>query len=404
MRLRIDAAGWRNWSPVESAAEDVEPLSKRERSLIPVIAFLLAIGAPQLSAQTSNLIIDAGVSHTLPPGEALIDESSSYALLGSRFDVSLSRTALLFGSGYVGLTPDAEVGSWASGSLGSVLIIPLGAHIDFGATLWGSAFTVGGVFPYNGLTGRVSPEVRMYVSGWTFAIRGAGGLGRSTTSFRRELFSVILADNLWSYGGGAEIGRIAGRASAFLGADVIETSAGSYFSGYARAVLQTAGVSTRLELGLWDTPSGFEPTGQVAVSVPFGRGVRTELSGGRSAPDPLLATPSSGDFGVILSWQAIGAGSANSELVRLNGEAATFTLTAPSAAKVFIVGDFTLWIPVPMEPAGEGLWSVELAVEPGEYEFGFLVDGEWFIPTGVKGIVLDKWGQPNATLVVPEIR
>lgn len=367
-----------------------------------VIAILISVRAPQLSAQTSNLIIDAGISHTLPPGEAFIDESSSYALLGTRFDVPLSRASLVFGSAYVGLTPDAEVGSWASANLGTVLIIPVGARVDVGATLWGGAFTVGGVLPYNGLTGRISPELRLYVSGWTFALRGAAGLGRTSTTFRSDLRSTTVTDDLWSYGGGAEIGRIAGRASAFLGADVYESSRGSFLSGYARAVLQTGAMSTRLELGLWDTPSGFEPTGLVAVSVPFGPGVRAELSGGRSAPDPLLATQSSGDFGAIVSWQAIGARSVNNDVVRLQGGNAVFTLTAPAAAKVFIVGDFTLWIPVPMDSGDGGVWTVELDVEPGRYEFGFLVDGEWFVPPGAGGIVIDEWGQPNATLIVPD--
>jgi len=368
--------------------------------LIPVVAILIAARA-QLPAQTSSLIIDAGVSHTLPPGEALIDESSSYALLGTRFDLPLSRAALFFGSGYVGLTPDTDVGNWASGNLGTVLVVPLGTHVDVGATLWGGAFTVGGRVPYNGLTARVSPELRLYTGGWTFALRGAAGLGRTSTTFRRDLRSLTVTDNLWSYGGGAEIGRIAGRASAFLGADVYDSSRGSYLSGYARAALLTGSVSTRLQLGLWDTPSGFEPTGLVAVSVPFGHGVSAELSGGRSAPDPLLATPSSANFGAILSWQAIGARHTGDEIVRLRGGRAIITLSVPAAEKVFVVGDFTLWIPVPMESGENGVWTVELGVEPGRYEFGFLVDGEWFVPPGAEGIIIDEWGQPNATLVVP---
>ena len=367
-------------------------------------ATLVAASASDLSAQASNLIIDAGISHTLPPGESLIDESSSYALLGTRFDVALSRTSLFFGSGYVGLTPDSEIGSWASASLGAAFVIPLGARVDVGATLWGGAFTVGGMLPYNGLTGRVSPELRIYLGGWSVAARGAAGLGRTNTTFRTDLRSLTLSDNLWSYGGGAEIGRIAGRASAFLGAGVFESSRGSYVSGYARAALQAGVVTTRLELGVWDTPTGFEPTGLAAVSVPVGRGVRAEMSGGRSAPDPLLATPSSGDFGAILSWQAIGAASGSGDLVRVVGEDATITLNAPDAAKVFVVGDFSLWIPVPMDRGDDGRWTVTLGVEPGSYEFGFLVDGEWFVPPGAEGVVIDEWGQPNATLVVPDFR
>lgn len=367
------------------------------------ILAMMVVRSPRLAAQSPTLVVDAGVSHTLPPGESLFDEASSYVLLGTRFDVPASGAVLFFGSAYTGLTPDTDVGSWASGSLGTVFVVPVSSVVDVGATVWGGAFTVGGRLPYSGLTGRVSPELRLWLGGWSLALRGAGGLGRTDTTFERDRFSLVSSDNLWSYGGGAEIGRIAGRASAFLGADVFESSRGSYVSGYARAILQTGSVVTRLELGLWDTPTGFEPTGLVALSIPLGGGVRAELSGGRSAPDPLLATPPAGDFGAILSWQAIGAPPRTSDIVHLAGNEATIAIDVPAAEKVYVVGDFTLWIPVRMEPGASGGWTVTLAVEPGRYQFGFLVDGEWYVPADAGGIVIDEWGQPNATLIVPEV-
>ena len=40
--------------------------------------------------------------------------------------------------------------------------------------------------------------------------------------------------------------------------------------------------------------------------------------------------------------------------------------------------------------------------EPGFHHFGFLVDGEWWIPEGVQGAVPDEWGRVNATMVVPD--
>ena len=114
--------------------------------------------------------------------------------------------------------------------------------------------------------------------------------------------------------------------------------------------------------------------------------------------------PAAGDFGAILSWQAIGARPGGNDLVHLSGDEATIALDLPLANKVFVVGDFTFWIPVPMEPIGDGTWAVTLAVEAGSYEFGFLVDGDWYVPPGTPGTVIDDWGQTNATLVVPELR
>ena len=73
----------------------------------------------------------------------------------------------------------------------------------------------------------------------------------------------------------------------------------------------------------------------------------------------------------------------------------------PGARTVEVLGDFDDWTPVPLTPAG-GSWSVELDVEPGTHHFGFLVDGEWWIPEGLQGTVPDEWGRMNATMVVTE--
>ena len=40
-------------------------------------------------------------------------------------------------------------------------------------------------------------------------------------------------------------------------------------------------------------------------------------------------------------------------------------------------------------------------MESGAHHFGFLVDGEWFVPETATGRVSDEWGRVNATLVVP---
>ncbi len=57
--------------------------------------------------------------------------------------------------------------------------------------------------------------------------------------------------------------------------------------------------------------------------------------------------------------------------------------------------------PLPLERDGTR-WTLELSVEPEFHHFGFLVDGEWWIPEGVQGAVPDEWGRVNATMVVPD--
>ncbi len=56
-----------------------------------------------------------------------------------------------------------------------------------------------------------------------------------------------------------------------------------------------------------------------------------------------------------------------------------FSLTAPGAASVMLVGDFTHWQkhPIHLRKEPDGIWRVAVPLEPGEYHYRFLVDGEW---------------------------
>jgi 1,4-alpha-glucan branching enzyme len=79
---------------------------------------------------------------------------------------------------------------------------------------------------------------------------------------------------------------------------------------------------------------------------------------------------------------------------------ATFRLKRPEADSVSVMGDFTAWKPVPMRRQG-GTWVARTPLEPGLYHFGFLVDGEWFVPEDAPGRVTDEFGRVNATVAVP---
>jgi 1,4-alpha-glucan branching enzyme len=64
---------------------------------------------------------------------------------------------------------------------------------------------------------------------------------------------------------------------------------------------------------------------------------------------------------------------------RHNGRNQTFSLTAPQAASVQLVGDFTHWKqrPVSMHRDAQGVWRATVQVEPGTHHYRFLVDGQW---------------------------
>jgi 1,4-alpha-glucan branching enzyme len=54
-------------------------------------------------------------------------------------------------------------------------------------------------------------------------------------------------------------------------------------------------------------------------------------------------------------------------------------LYAPDAELVFVAGSFNGWEPsaMPLQKQEGDRWVVELMLDPGKYEYRFVVDGEW---------------------------
>lgn len=57
----------------------------------------------------------------------------------------------------------------------------------------------------------------------------------------------------------------------------------------------------------------------------------------------------------------------------------TFRLEAPEARQVFVAGTFNEWEPEAraLKRSKAGVWSTWMNLEPGRYEYLFVVDGEW---------------------------
>lgn len=57
----------------------------------------------------------------------------------------------------------------------------------------------------------------------------------------------------------------------------------------------------------------------------------------------------------------------------------TFSIAAPDATSVMLVGDFTQWQdkPLSMVKRQGGLWTASVQLPPGTYHYRFLVDGQW---------------------------
>ena len=56
-----------------------------------------------------------------------------------------------------------------------------------------------------------------------------------------------------------------------------------------------------------------------------------------------------------------------------------FQLKAPHAQYVKLAADFTAWdgLPVDMKRNPEGKWVTTIPLTPGDYEYRFIVDGQW---------------------------
>lgn len=79
-----------------------------------------------------------------------------------------------------------------------------------------------------------------------------------------------------------------------------------------------------------------------------------------------------------------------------------FRLSAAEVNQVALVGDFTSWQPGhQLHQVSPGVWAVDVALEPGVYNYGFLVDGERWVLDPLAPQVTDGFGGANSRLAVP---
>ena len=79
-----------------------------------------------------------------------------------------------------------------------------------------------------------------------------------------------------------------------------------------------------------------------------------------------------------------------------------FELTHSTALTVCVAGCFNHWQPEAnaLHPAGGGRWVKETALKPGDYEYRFVVDGQWMPDPLARETVLNPFGGTNSVLRV----
>jgi len=79
-----------------------------------------------------------------------------------------------------------------------------------------------------------------------------------------------------------------------------------------------------------------------------------------------------------------------------------FTVTAPNARTVRLVGDFNNWSPVatPMHKRPDGEWAATQSLAAGQHQYKFVVNGKWITDPENKVQVDDTYGGKNSVIVV----
>lgn len=365
----------------------------------------LALAAVPLRAEQGAVVVEGGGARALPPS-GVVGDAATYAVGGLRVEWSSARGALL-GAAYGGRATDEAGSDFVSGAVGGELWLNPGAAVGVGLGAAVQAFTVEEPLYYRLTAAEISPMVRIGGAAGPVLVRGRFGRGSSCVELRRADGTVRRADHeLWTRGADVELRLAATHVAVTAVSGLHRARNGDYRRGGLRLVATPGSVTLTANAELWSTPGGRETVGGVSIAVPVGR-LETRASLARTASDPLTRVEPGVQSGVVVGLRlgSFGGSSAKSAVHEVVATGARprvrVRVAPPRATTVELLGDFADWTPVALARDGTG-WSVELEMEPGTYHFGFLVDGEWWLPEGLQGTVPDDWGRSNATMVVPE--
>ena len=122
----------------------------------------------------------------------------------------------------------------------------------------------------------------------------------------------------------------------------------------------------------------------------------------RTRPYPGLAQPSGGAAPAAPAAQAPAGGTAQAPARTDAGW--RFSFSAPNAGSVHLAGTFNSWNTSadPMQKGDGGLWFLVKPLDPGSYQYKFVVNGtEWKPDPANPQPVDDGYGGTNSVLVVP---
>lgn len=160
-------------------------------------------------------------------------------------------------------------------------------------------------------------------------------------------------------------------------------------------------------LGFRHAPGEATPVGGAQASLTIARGVALLAAFERYASNPLTQTVAgrSVSLGMSLRSGGLRVPRALPRPAGVPGPAPGFTRVAfrdERARTVEVAGDWNRWTPVRLTRGSNGVWYVDVKIDPGEYRYAFRVNGSaWRVPDGVAAVD-DGFGGRSAWLSVRE--
>jgi hypothetical protein len=140
------------------------------------------------------------------------------------------------------------------------------------------------------------------------------------------------------------------------------------------------------------------------LAIDAGRGVELWAAVDRLATDPLYLTPTRTAWNAGISLRIGGRRPSVLLAPSMRNDSLVIRLGRTGRADrgpVFVAGEFSDWLPVPMRDTAEG-WEAVVLAAPGAVRFAFVDQhGEWFVPDGYPGRMSDDMGGFVVLVVVP---
>ena len=361
---------------------------------------LLAAAAVPIAGQELNLWLDATGTHARPPA-GVTGVPASYGVVGGRLLTDFGRSSVR-ALGQHGDAREDHGGQWLRGELGgatSTRVGPLFLHLD--ASGFGLRYLQ--PFRYTATGAHVRPAVIVPATRFTVRLEPRYSAGRWQTDERDGSLQVA--------GGAVALRGVTAPLTPSFRVELLDVRNGATAGSFLRV---QGGLDLRV--GPWSastsvrgqrTPLETELGGGVDVALEVRQDLVVRAQAGRALRDPLFGTPGSTTVAVGLSFRPLSSSPEPVPPVAAvldpaqGGRRVRFTLSAPTAERVQVTGDFSAWEPVPMQEH-DGRWTATIILPPGVHHFGFLVDGAWAVPPSAPGQVEDGWGRINASIVVEQ--